>query len=83
LACPEGYDPEPEIWERAQEEAANSGANLEIVHDMQEAVKDADIVNVYCWASPDVFKAKFKRRKGKLPISSNRKNINHGSSTMI
>jgi ornithine carbamoyltransferase len=60
LACPEGYDPEPEIWERAQKEAANSGASLEIVHDMQEAVKDADIVNVYCWASPEVFKNKFK-----------------------
>jgi ornithine carbamoyltransferase len=27
---------------------------------MQEAVKDADIVNVYCWASPEVFKDKFK-----------------------
>jgi ornithine carbamoyltransferase len=27
---------------------------------MQEAARDADIINVYCWASPQVFKDKFK-----------------------
>lgn len=72
LACPEGYKPEPEIWERAQAEAAHSGASLQIVHDMHEAVRDADFVNVYCWASPQVFKDKFKNTdelapQGKAP----------------
>ena len=60
LACPEGYEPEPEIWDKVQAEAAKTGARLDIVHDMQEAARDADIINVYCWASPQVFKDKFK-----------------------
>lgn len=60
LACPEGYEPEPDVWEKAQAEAALSGGQIEIVHDMQAAAKDADIINVYCWASPQIFKDKFK-----------------------
>jgi ornithine carbamoyltransferase len=67
LACPEGYEPEPEIWEKAQSEAAISGGRLEIVHDMKEAARDADIINVYCWASPQIFKDKFKDTSEKAP----------------
>jgi len=72
LACPEGYEPEPEVWERAQAEMALSGGRLEIVHDMREAAKGADIINVYCWASPQIFKDKFKESdelapQGKAP----------------
>lgn len=67
LACPDGYEPEPEIWEKAQSEAAVSGGRLEIVHDMNEAARDADIINVYCWASPQIFKDKFKDTSEKAP----------------
>lgn len=72
LACPEGYEPEPEVWGRAQAEMALSGGRLEMVHDMREAAKDADIINVYCWASPQIFKDKFKESdelapQGKAP----------------
>lgn len=67
LACPEGYEPEPEIWEKAQSEAAMSGGRLEIIHDMKEAARDADIINVYCWASPQIFKDKFKDTSEKAP----------------
>lgn len=43
-----------------------------MVHDMREAAKDADIINVYCWASPQIFKDKFKESdelapQGKAP----------------
>ncbi|MFQ6014578.1 MAG: ornithine carbamoyltransferase [Anaerolineae bacterium] len=68
LACPEGYEPEDHVWRKAQEEAALSGARLEIVHDMKEAVQGADIINVYCWASPQVFKEKFKDTDEKAPV---------------
>lgn len=67
LACPEGYEPEPAIWEKAQYEAALAGGRVEIVHDMQEAARGADIINVYCWASPQIFKDKFKDTSEKAP----------------
>ncbi|MCC6187545.1 MAG: ornithine carbamoyltransferase [Anaerolineales bacterium] len=67
LACPEGYEPEPAVWEKAQYEASLSGGQIEIVHDMQAAATDADFINVYCWASPQVFKDKFKGTDEKAP----------------
>jgi ornithine carbamoyltransferase len=46
LACPEGYEPDREIFERAQEHAAVS-----IHEDPEEAVRGAHVVNTDVWAS--------------------------------
>jgi ornithine carbamoyltransferase len=46
LACPEGYDPDPEILKRAQ-----SAANVRLVRDPAQAVEGADVVNTDVWAS--------------------------------
>jgi ornithine carbamoyltransferase len=46
LACPEGYDPDKTILERAQ-----SVANVRLVRDPQEAVEGADVVTTDVWAS--------------------------------
>ena len=46
LACPEGYDPNPAILERAQ-----SAANVRVVRDPAEAAAGADVVNTDVWAS--------------------------------
>ena len=46
LACPEGYDPDRSILERAQ-----SAANVRVVRDPAEAVEGADVVNTDVWAS--------------------------------
>ena len=46
LACPEGYDPDPEILARAR-----SFAPVKLVRDPQEAVQGADVVNTDVWAS--------------------------------
>jgi ornithine carbamoyltransferase len=46
LACPEGYEPDKEILERAQE-----AANVRVVRDPAEAVEGADVVNTDVWAS--------------------------------
>lgn len=48
LACPEGYDPDPDILSAARKEAVKP---ISIVRDPREAVKDADIVNCDVWAS--------------------------------
>ncbi len=48
LACPEGYDPDPEILKKAQDEAVKP---IEIVRDPQEAIRDSDVINTDVWAS--------------------------------
>src|SRR5512141_1458022 len=46
LACPEGYEPDKAILERAQ-----SVANVRVVRDPSEAAQGADVVNTDVWAS--------------------------------
>ncbi|HEU4747128.1 MAG TPA: ornithine carbamoyltransferase [Gemmatimonadaceae bacterium] len=46
LACPEGYDPDPEILKRAQ-----SRAKVTVVRDPADAAKEADVVSTDVWAS--------------------------------
>src|SRR3954462_4255462 len=46
LACPEGYDPNPMILQRAQ-----SKARVKVVRDPAEAADKADVINTDVWAS--------------------------------
>jgi ornithine carbamoyltransferase len=46
LACPEGYEPDKEILERAQ-----AVANVKVVRDPAEAAEGADVINTDVWAS--------------------------------
>jgi len=46
LACPEGYDPDPQILARAQR-----GGNVTLVRDPNEAAEGAHVVNTDVWAS--------------------------------
>ncbi len=50
LAHPEGYGLIPEIVDIAKNNARNSNGSFKIVHSMEEAVKDADIVYPKSWA---------------------------------
>ena len=51
VASPEGYKPNEEVVEMAQEFAEESGANIVITDDPVEAVKDADVIYTDVWAS--------------------------------
>lgn len=51
IAAPKGYEPLPEIWKFGQDKASGSGTRLEILHDIREAVKGADIVYANTWWS--------------------------------
>ena len=51
VATPEGYEPNTEILESAQEIAQETGATLELLSDPHEAVADADAVYTDAWAS--------------------------------
>jgi ornithine carbamoyltransferase len=48
LACPEGYDPDPDILAAAREKAEKP---ITLLRDPAEAIVDADVVNVDVWAS--------------------------------
>lgn len=47
LACPEGYDPDPQIVEKA----VSLGAKVKVYRDPREAIADADYVHTDVWAS--------------------------------
>ncbi|NLC62823.1 MAG: ornithine carbamoyltransferase [Thermoanaerobacterales bacterium] len=55
IACPEGFDPDMNIKADAEKEAELTGGKIEIVRSYEEAVKDADFINIYSWVSPEVF----------------------------
>ena len=51
VACPEGYEPDKQIYELAQEEAKHTGSNISIEHDVHKAVENADILYTDVWVS--------------------------------
>ena len=48
LACPEGFEPDPSLVQRARRE---SKGQIRLVHDPSEAVSGADIIYTDVWAS--------------------------------
>lgn len=51
VACPPGYEPLPSVVARAIEIARETGARIEVGHDAQALVCDADAVYTDVWAS--------------------------------
>lgn len=47
VACPEGYEPNPEIVDKAKE----LGGTISIIHDPMKAAKKADILSTDVWVS--------------------------------
>lgn len=46
-----GYEPSPKILELAEERARKSGASIEVVYSVEEAVRGADVVYTDVWVS--------------------------------
>ncbi len=55
LAYPEGYDLDPEVIEITKENCAKNNAKFEIIHNIKEGYKDADVVYSRNWMSPDAY----------------------------
>ncbi len=51
VVTPEGYDPDPAIYEGARKEAEKTGARIETVRDPAEGVAGADVVYTDVWIS--------------------------------
>jgi ornithine carbamoyltransferase len=58
LACPEGYDPDPDILARARE-----AAPITLTRDPAEAIAGAHVVNTDVWASMGQEEEQAKRAK--------------------
>ena len=51
VACPEGYEPDDEIYAMAQEVAKETGSIITIENDIHKAVDNADILYTDVWVS--------------------------------
>lgn len=67
LACPEGYDPEPEILQEAQQR----GAKVSLLRDPFEAVQGAHFINTDVWASMGQEEQQSDREKVFTPYQVN------------
>jgi len=75
LACPKGYEPNPEVVSRAKEEGKRRGCKVEVTNDPKKAVKEADIVYTDVWVSMGKEKEHKKRVKIFKPYQVNTKLI--------
>ncbi|MEK5269325.1 ornithine carbamoyltransferase [Aeribacillus sp. FSL K6-8394] len=51
IAAPEGYEPNESILKQAKEIAGETGVKVELIHNPDEAVQDADIIYTDVWVS--------------------------------
>jgi len=75
LACPKGYEPDPEVVSKAKEKGRRSGCKVKVTNDPREAVREADIIYTDVWASMGKEKEHEKRVKIFKPYQVNGKLI--------
>ena len=63
VATPPGYEPDPEVVERARQLAAVSGTKVHVGHDLREAVRGAHAVATDTWVSMGDEAEETQRRK--------------------
>ena len=73
LAVPEGYEPNPDVFKQAREDAQKTGAVLQVTHDLGEALKGACAVYTDVWASMGQEEEKKIREKAMMPYQLNQK----------
>jgi ornithine carbamoyltransferase len=73
LAVPEGYEPNPDVFKQAREDAQKTGADLQVTHDLKEALKGACAVYTDVWASMGQEEEKKIREKAMMPYQLNQK----------
>ena len=51
VATPKGYEPDPEVLARSQADAEFAGTRVLVTNSIEEAAKDADVIETDVWAS--------------------------------
>ena len=83
IATPGGYEPDKAIVERAGILAKETGANIEILQEPVEAVKDADVVYTDVWTSMGQEKEEEDRREIFRRYQINRELMNRAKEDAI
>ena len=71
LGCPVGYQPDQHVVDQARQEAARSGADIEVGVDPQIAVKDADVLYTDVWISMGREREQARRLRTLAPYQLN------------
>ncbi|MEM1541335.1 MAG: ornithine carbamoyltransferase [Ignisphaera sp.] len=83
IASPKGYEPRSEILSMAYEIATETGAEINIVRDPIEAVKDADVIYTDVWISMGQESERDKRIKDLKPYQVNTQLVSHAKKDYI
>ncbi len=83
VACPPGYEPNPEIVAGALADAAETGAALEIMEDPVAAVQGADVVYTDIWASMGQEAEQEERKKVFARYQVNSELLRHAAPDVI
>ena len=71
VACPKGYEPDSEIFEKAQQLAKESNTKLDITDDIKKAVNNADVIYTDVWVSMGDEEEQEKRMNDFMPFQVN------------
>jgi ornithine carbamoyltransferase len=77
VASPDGYKPDEEVVRLAREDAAATGAKIEIITNQVEAVTGADVVVTDVWASMGQEVERDRRIKVFAPYQVNMELVKH------
>lgn len=83
ISTPRGFEPNLIVWKNAIEDAKTTGAQIEIIHDPIEAVKDADVVYTDVWASMGQESEAEKRKQIFRPYQVNSQLMSYAKSDAI
>ena len=83
IAAPENYEPNSEIIAKAQKDAEKINCMIEITHNPNEAVKNADIIYTDVWTSMGFEKEKEIRKNAFQPFQVNQDLVNHAKDDVI
>jgi ornithine carbamoyltransferase len=71
VGCPAGYQPDQHVVDRARVDAAETGAEIDIVEDPRVAIKEADVVYTDVWISMGREREQARRLKVLAPYQLN------------
>jgi ornithine carbamoyltransferase len=83
LGCPSGYQPDQHVVDVARIEAAKTGALIELGHDPQVAVKEADVIYADVWISMGREREQARRLKVLAPYQVNSRLVGKAKSDAI
>jgi len=71
IACPHGFEPDSNVYQKAIEAAKETGARIEVGHDPIKCIKGSDVVYTDTWTSMGQEAEAEKRRKIFVPYQIN------------